>query len=113
MTDYEIKYKNALALAKKCLQDGTISQCAIDYIETIFPELKESEDELTWLKNYISEEAYSLSIDIRDNIDRITLKNLQKSLAWLEKQSGQKSTDALSRWVDNINKEENKDGSNR
>ena len=51
----------------------------------LIPELKEDEDELTWLKNYIAEEAYSLSMDIRDNEDRIKLKKLQKSLAWLEK----------------------------
>lgn len=55
-------------------------------LETLIPELKEDEDVLTWLKNYISEEAYSLSMDIRDNEDRIKLKKLQKSLAWLEKQ---------------------------
>ena len=53
--------------------------------EYIFPELKESEDELTWLTKYIEEEAYSLSIDIRDNEDCIKLKKFQKALAWLEK----------------------------
>ena len=56
-------------------------------IEYIFPELKESEEELMWLTRFIEEEAYSLSIDIRDNEDRIKLKKLQKSLAWLEKQA--------------------------
>ena len=54
--------------------------------EAFFPELKESEDELTWLTKYIEEEAYSLSMDIRDNEDRIKLKNFKRSLAWLEKQ---------------------------
>ena len=52
--------------------------------------LKESEDELAWLKKYIKEEAYFLSMDIRDNEDRIKLKKLQRSLAWLEKQGEQK-----------------------
>lgn len=52
----------------------------------IFPELKESEDGLTWLTRYIEEEAYSLSMDIRDNEDRIKLEKFKKSLAWLEKQ---------------------------
>ena len=61
----------------------------------LIPELKEDEDELTWLKNYISEEAYSLSMDIRDNEDRIKLKKLQKSLAWLEKHA-EKQT--LTKW---------------
>ena len=55
-------------------------------LQPFFPELGESEDELTWLTKFIEEEAYSLSMDIRDNEDRIKLKNLQKSLAWLEKQ---------------------------
>ena len=55
-------------------------------LETVLPELKEDEDELEWLKQFIQEEAYSLSMDIRDDEDRIKLKKLQKSLAWLEKQ---------------------------
>lgn len=58
-------------------------------LEFLIPELKE-EDELTWLKNYISEEAYYLSMDIRDNEDRLKLQKLQKSLAWLKKQGEQK-----------------------
>ena len=63
----------------------------IDTFLKYFPELKEPEDELTWLTKYIEEEAYSLSIDIRDDEDCIKLKNLQRSLAWLEKQGEQKS----------------------
>lgn len=59
-------------------------------LETLIPELKESEDELTWLTRFIEEEAYSLSMDIRDNEDRIKLKNLQRSLEWLKKQGEQK-----------------------
>ena len=43
--DYEKKYKDALAKAKDCLKDGTITSTAIDYISTIFPELAESEDD--------------------------------------------------------------------
>ena len=57
--------------------------------EHYFPELKESEDELKWLTRFIEEEAHCLSMDIRDDEDRIKLKNLQKSLAWLEKQGEQ------------------------
>lgn len=92
MENYGQKYKEALSRAK-----GLMSRCvhnsdykAIIYraedIESIFPELKESEDELTWLTKYIEEEAYSLSIDIRNNEDRIKLKKLQKAIAWLNKQ---------------------------
>lgn len=88
--DYEKKYKEAVNKIKNLLDDGekngfTIVTYKTD-LESIFPELKESEDELTWLKKYIEEEAYSLSMDIRGNEDRIKLKNLQKALAWLEKQ---------------------------
>jgi len=68
-------------------------------LEFLIPELKVSEDELTWLKNYISEEIYYLSMDIRDNEDMdirddediIKLQKLQKSLAWLEKQGNKDS----------------------
>ena len=77
-----------IEVVKQMIADGHISQ---DVAEKYFPELKEDEDELTWLKNYISEEAYSLSMDIRDNEDRIILKKLQRSLAWLERQGESKS----------------------
>ena len=61
----------------------------------LIPELKEDEDELTWLKNYISEEAYSLSMDIRNKEDSIRVEKLQRSLAWLEKQGERKPTDKI------------------
>ena len=83
--DYKNKYNEALERARELSK--TITGANYEYI---FPELKEDEDELTWLKNYISEEAYYLSMDIRDNEDRIKLQKLQKSLAWLEKQGEQK-----------------------
>ena len=80
-------YDEALKRAKLSrLQLLNIGEEATE-IEYIFPELKESEEELMWLTRFIEEEAYSLSIDIRDNEDRIKLKKLQKSLAWLEKQA--------------------------
>ena len=83
--DYKNKYNEALERARELSK--TITGANYEYI---FPELKEEEDELTWLKNYISEEAYYLSMDIRDNEDRIKLQKLQKSLDWLEKQGEQK-----------------------
>ena len=89
-------YDEALERASKLRVQNpfdTVSQM----MEHVFPklkeseveltELKESEDELTWLTRFIEEEAYSLSMVIRDNEDRIKLKKLQKSLAWLENQS--------------------------
>lgn len=83
--DYKNKYNEALEKARELSK--TITGANYEYI---FPELKEEEDELTWLKNYISDEAYYLSMDIRDNEDRIKLQKLQKSLVWLEKQGKQK-----------------------
>lgn len=84
--DYERKYKEALENAKQeYITTKNVERK--QWLEELFPELKESEDELTWLTQFIQEEVYNLSIDIRDNEDRIKLKNLQKSLAWLEKQS--------------------------
>ena len=62
-------------------------------LETVFPELKEDEDELEWLKQFIQEEVDSLSIDIRDNEDQFRLKMLKRSLEWLEKQGEQKPFD--------------------
>ena len=88
--DYKNKYNEALERARELSK--TITGANYEYI---FPELKEDEDELIWLKNYISEEAYYLSIDIRDDEDRIKLQKLQKSLAWLEKQGEQKPTDKI------------------
>ena len=82
--DYKNKYNEALERARELSK--TITGANYEYI---FPELKE-EDELTWLKNYISDEAYYLSMDIRDCEDRLKLQKLQKSLAWLEKQGEQK-----------------------
>lgn len=80
-------YDEALERAKKELQTCGLVNCdAARQIFRLFPELKESEDELTWLTRYIEEEVFSLSMDIRDNEDRIKLKNLKKSLNWLEKQ---------------------------
>ena len=83
--DYKNKYNEALERARELSK--TITGANYEYI---FPELKEDEDGLTWLKNYISEEAYYLSMDIRDCEDRLKLQKLQKSLAWLEKQGEQK-----------------------
>lgn len=90
--DYEKEYKKLKAdISNAYLYAQTDSTKAV--LESILPELKESEDELKWLTQFIQEEAYSLSLDIRDNEDRIKLKNLQRSLAWLEKQ-GNKEQDA-------------------
>ena len=87
--DYKEKYEQGLECIQEILSSGQekIKMTLLkERLQPFFPELGESEDELTWLTKFIEEEAYSLSMDIRDNEDRIKLKNLQKSLAWLEKQ---------------------------
>ena len=86
--DYEQKYKEALERMKSWAK-GEHPECfteAQKAAEFIFPELKESENELEWLTQFIQEEVYSLSMDIRDDEDRIKLKKLQRSLEWLKKQ---------------------------
>ncbi len=68
-------YDEALERAKESLKDGGISQNSIDYIQSIFPELKESEDEK--IREYL--------VRYMDN----TMKSSElksKLLAWLEKQ---------------------------
>ena len=82
MDTYEKKYKEALEKAKESLKDGGISQNSIDYIQSIFPELKESEDE-------------KIRREIIDYINRLTASpnNIDKYntwIAWLEKQGEQK-----------------------
>lgn len=79
-------YSKAVEKAKQ-EYNTTTSEDRKQWLEELFPELKESKDELTWLTRYIEEEAYSLSMDIRDNEDRIKLEKLKKSLAWLRKQA--------------------------
>ena len=106
-------YSKAVEKAKQEYNTAT-SEDRKQWLEELFPELRESEDELTWLTRYIEEEAYSLSMDIRDNEDRIKLEKLKKSLAWLEKQSekpqGKSALEAIKEEkVDNTNKVEPKD----
>lgn len=92
------RYDEALKVAK-----GLYAKDAPDslHLERMFPELKESEDEATWLKKYVEEEISCLSIDVRDDDDRIKLENLKRSLAWLEKQ-GEKIFDPRYSIVDKL-----------
>ena len=89
MENYKEKYECALETIQEILSSGSdsimMSRLKLR-LQSVFPELKESEDELTWLTKFIEEETRSLSMDIRDNEDSIKLKNLKKSLVWLEKQ---------------------------
>lgn len=73
------------------------------------PEDKESEDELTWLKTFIEEEAYYLSMDIRDEADRKRLTKLQNVLAWLEKQGKKPTTIDIDKMVLEYSQTKNSD----
>lgn len=79
--NYEKAYKEALERAKESLKDGTISSNTISYIEEIFPELKESEDDRI-RKALIK--YYSFDKDGGSHaLDNITPKQI---VTWLEKQ---------------------------
>ena len=82
--DYEKAYKEALERAKESLKDGTISSNTISYIEEIFPELKESEDERIrkWIIGVLS--TYEHDRDLRN-----------AAIAWLEKQGEKKPADKV------------------
>lgn len=77
--NYEKSYKEALERAKNCLKDGTITNIAISYIETIFPELKESEDEK------IIKEIISYCRNTRC-VTEEGAERRAKCIAWLKKQ---------------------------
>ena len=92
--DYKEKYEMALEGIQEILSSGqdSIKMSLLQLrLQGIFPELTESEDELTWLIKHIEEEIYYLSMDIRDTEDRMKLKKLKKALAWLENKVQEKS----------------------
>ena len=70
-------YDIALDKLKRLL--GTGSNCSREDLEYVFPELKESEDERTWIINYLSNRKLNSSIIAEK-------ENLKKAIAWLEKQ---------------------------
>ena len=78
------RYDEALNTANDCLKDGTITSTAISYIETIFPELKESEDEKI-RKGIIRNLEY-----LMDRAEGFVKDELKERIAWLEKQGEQK-----------------------
>ena len=106
------RYDEVLAMAKECLKDGTITSTATGYIETIFPELKKSEDESI---------IRDICVVLESSATRIFKEKGQmpvwydRAIAWLEKQGEQKpqgksALEALNEEkVDNANKVEPKD----
>ena len=87
--DYEKNYKEALERARALRKEAIEKGYAVDYVkdyETIFPELRESEDER------VRKVIYKLMLGMRGEIftaqDEIVTK--EKVLAYLEKQKEQK-----------------------
>lgn len=91
METYEKKYKEALERARKS-HDKANDLIKKEWIETIFPELKESEDER--IRKALLEMVHDTTGD-----ELWTNYNVHKeeALAWLEKQDKQKRTD-LETW---------------
>ena len=75
-------YDTALERAKDMLNDGIISNNAIAYLQGIFPELKESEDERI-RKDIISHLKYL------GKYCQESMPNVNEWIAWLEKQGKQ------------------------
>ena len=84
--DYEQKYKEALSRAKECLKDDSFIAKA--YVESIFPELKESEDEQ--IRKWCISHFKSCINVIKDN-DEYKEYLSNKVIHWLEKQGKQKT----------------------
>ena len=83
--DYEKKYKKALEKARGALNDGTISNNTIAYIQDIFPELKESEDER------IRKELLNAFQEADGSLYMVLTPHRRESfISWLEKQEVQK-----------------------
>ena len=92
--DYKKKYENALEWARQVIN----GECGFirNEVEEVFPELKESEDEII-RKEIIAEVKEQIDSipapDCRDKEDEKVLKQLNKWLTWLEKQGGHKPFD--------------------
>ena len=86
MEDYEKKYKEALSRAASILKVAANEKEAIDYVSTIFPELKESEDERVKKRILLSLEK-DLMATKNSGCDT---QDLKQCIAWLEKQGEQK-----------------------
>lgn len=77
--------KRAIEVIKKNWPDSSFTLLR-EALKTLIPELNESEDEMVWLTKYLQEEIDCLRYDIRDYKDSAKLDNLQRALAWVEKQ---------------------------
>jgi hypothetical protein len=76
-------YDEAIERAKDMLSYKEVRREDMEYL---FPELKESEDERTWIINYLSNRILNSTIIAEK-------ENLKKAVAWVEKQGEQKSAE--------------------
>lgn len=74
-------YNRALEKAQSALNDGTINSTTIAYLQDIFPELKESENEKI-RKALLEMVHYTPDVEC----EKIYKINKEKCIAWLEKQ---------------------------
>ena len=86
--DYEKEYKEALERAKK-LQETCDSQAVVSWCEYIFPQLKESEDEMIRkeLIEHVKDQQSSFisAPDCRDKYEEEENNKYNSWIAWLEK----------------------------
>lgn len=88
----EVKEDEALERAKECLKDGTITNTAKSYIETIFPELKESEGEK--IRNR-SKNIEGSKVMLNACINALRTAGHSHLADWLEKQGILKSIERM------------------
>lgn len=95
--DYEKLYKDALNRAKSAIEECGNNQGRITMIESIFPELKEPDDEK--IRKQIISFLKEFEYDHYRNLD------FSSWIAWLEKQD--KSEGKYSVWVDGLEMNDN------
>jgi hypothetical protein len=79
---YKVNEEAVKKIAERVYDNGTTVINRND-LEEMFPALKESEDERTWIINYLSNRILNSPIIAEK-------ENLKKAIAWLEKQGEQK-----------------------
>jgi hypothetical protein len=84
--DYEKAYKDALKRAEAMIQIAANKNEAVDFKNTIFPELKESEDER------IRKAIVSFIDEMKGDFDSYEDIKLDEMVAWIEKQGEQQKT---------------------
>jgi hypothetical protein len=93
--DYEKAYKDALERAKDVHTYYCDDREQLRKIESIFPELKESEDE--WAVKFIKKQLFNIKKTITENYELDA--KLTKAIDWLEKQGETINNDEFAQGV--------------